>query len=261
MGSINTELTKVFNWFHINKLCLNSEKSTFINFCSKRRITNMQLTININGIEIKQSTSTKFLGVTIDHHLEWKAYAEILKQKLAKNINIINHIKKFLNKSALHTLYFALIHSHITYCNLIWGHNYKNITEKIQIMQNKAIRLTFNMGNNYKTQHLYLKYHILNIVNLNKYQTALFIYKYVNKLLPTFFYINKYFTLNYDIHKHMTRSNNNLHLSYAKTNKRLFTIKHYGPCIWNGIPDQLKSINNFIIFKSTIKSFLLNNDL
>lgn len=67
----------------------------------------MKLTININGVEIRQSTSTKFLGITIDHHLEWKEYTDILKQKLAKIINIIKHIKNSLISPLI--IYYILL--------------------------------------------------------------------------------------------------------------------------------------------------------
>lgn len=52
----------------------------------------MEILIEINGMIIKQCTSTKFLGVTVDQYLEWNNLLKFSNKKIAKNLNIIIHI-------------------------------------------------------------------------------------------------------------------------------------------------------------------------
>lgn len=52
------------------------------------------------------------------------------------------------------------------------------MTDKIQIMQTRPIKLTLSTPNYIKTKSLFMNYIILDINNTNKYQTAIFMYKY-----------------------------------------------------------------------------------
>ena len=214
--------------------------------------------MKINYIEIIQQTSIKFLGITIDQNLNWKEYTEILTNKIAKNMNIIKHIKKFINQKALQSLYFTMIHSYLTYCNIIWGSNYKTLIEKIQISQNKAIRLTFNDRRYTSTKSYYEINKILKIVNIHKSQTAIFIFKYLNKLLPQYFHIKNYFTNWNELHNYNTRNSNSIYLPYASTNYRMFTIKYFGPRIWNTIPNNIANEDKLTRFKNKLKIYLLS---
>lgn len=55
---------------------------------------------------ILQTSSTKFLGITVDQNLNFRENSDILANKIPTNLNIIKHIKRFLNTNALHKLYY-----------------------------------------------------------------------------------------------------------------------------------------------------------
>lgn len=255
---INNELTKISAWFIKNKLLLNIDKTNFIIFHSSRKLipNNIPL-IKINNIEIIQKNSTKFLGLTINHNLNWKEHTDQIANKLSKNLNIIRHILKFINKKALLNLYFTLIHPYLTYCNIIWGNNYKCITDRLQKIQNKVIRLTKNFGQYCNTLTLFSNLNILNVTNIYRYQTAIFMYKFSKNLLPSIFYVDEYFTPINKLHSHNIRNYNKLAVPFAHTNARLFTIKFSGPRTWNRLPTSLKLISNLNEFKNKIKKFIM----
>lgn len=48
------------------------------------------------------------------------------------------------------------------------------------------------------------------------------------------------------------------HISSIRTAKRLKTLKHSGPRIWNSLPSEIKAINNFHSFTRSVKSSLLD---
>ena len=74
----NIELTKLNNWFYLNKLSLNIDKTSYILFSNKQ--DDPWSTINIDNINIKRVFSNKFLEVTIEHKCSWKTqFADVCK--------------------------------------------------------------------------------------------------------------------------------------------------------------------------------------
>jgi len=53
------------------------------------RHCNSDLPVLINGTPLEKVTSTKFLGVIVDHKLLWKEHVAYVKNKLSKCIVIL----------------------------------------------------------------------------------------------------------------------------------------------------------------------------
>jgi hypothetical protein len=68
---------------------------------------------------IKQNRAYKLLGVYFDETLSFDYHIQHLNSKLNRSLYCINKSKNFLTKPALKSLYFALIHSHLSYCPII----------------------------------------------------------------------------------------------------------------------------------------------
>ena len=65
--------------------------------------------------EQNKDDAIKFLGIYIDRHLTWKKHINIICSKISKATFVINRVKHFLPHCALKSLYYTLIHSHMTY--------------------------------------------------------------------------------------------------------------------------------------------------
>ena len=75
----------------------------------------------IDGIEIKETPTMKYLGVIIDAKLNWVSHITYVKNKIAKGIGIIKKARPFLNKSSLSNLYYTFIYPYLIYCVEVWG--------------------------------------------------------------------------------------------------------------------------------------------
>ena len=64
---INEELRKVDVWLRANKLFINYSKTKFLLFNNTSKKCNFK--VNINGFNIEQSKSIKYLGVVLDEKL------------------------------------------------------------------------------------------------------------------------------------------------------------------------------------------------
>ncbi|KAF7664264.1 hypothetical protein LDENG_00182270 [Lucifuga dentata] len=119
LHTVDREMDKVKNWFDINKLSLNLEKTKFMIFSN--RTVNINAQIKIGNIEIERVKETKFLGVIIYDKLRWKSHITHVGSKVSKSIAILYKAKNLLNDNALHILYYSIIAPYINYCVAIWG--------------------------------------------------------------------------------------------------------------------------------------------
>lgn len=125
----NSELSKVADWFQLNKLTLNLDKTNFIIFRSyKKSLPNSYTNLCIMGTHITQVQSSKFLGVYVDQHLSWKDPIFNISIKISKNLGILTRISRILPSQTRITLYYTLIHPYITYCNIVWASGYQHIS-------------------------------------------------------------------------------------------------------------------------------------
>ena len=225
---------------------------------SRTNYHNHCINITINNEHIQQVHTTKFLGVTVDSKLTWVPHINNILTKISRPIGVINKIKHFLPASTLTTLYNTLIHPHLTYCNIIWGNTYTSRLKSLLILQKKAIRIITHSNYRAHTAPLFKALHILNITNINLFQTAHFMHKFFTKSLPPIF--NPYFTSNNSIHKYYTRQSN--HFRLPANYKTLFSrrcIRYHGPLIWNSLPTHIINATSANIFKKSLKLHIVSS--
>ena len=125
------------DWFYANKLTLNINKSVAILF---GKHGGKKLNVCIGNETIPQLKSTKFLGLWIDETLNWRDHTTKLILKLNSNVNLLKTGKYHLTPQALKVVYFAQIHSNLTYGIGIWVSLIpKETLTKLQKIQNTCL--------------------------------------------------------------------------------------------------------------------------
>ena len=66
-------------------------------------------------------TTTKFLGVIIDHKFKWNDHITYIKSKISKSIGILYKIRRFLDMNTLIQMYHSFVFLYLIYCVEIWG--------------------------------------------------------------------------------------------------------------------------------------------
>ena len=93
---IKNGINILVDWFRANKLTLNLGKTTCVLFKPKgKRGTNYNIDIKIDNEEIAVTNHCKFLGLDIDENLDWSYHINAMCLKLAKNMYLLNGLKKF----------------------------------------------------------------------------------------------------------------------------------------------------------------------
>jgi len=81
-------------------------------------------------------------------------------------------------------------------------------------------------------------------------------FKVTFNLLPSS--LVTYFQINFAVHSYNMRHLQDYHISSVRTARRLKTLRHSRPCIWNSLPSEIKALNNFHSFTKSVKSSLLD---
>ena len=125
-----------------------------------------------------------------------------MTNKLSKNIGIIFKVRHNLSSSTLVMLYRILIQPYCDYCNVVWAAGSSHSLQTLFKKQKKAIRAIVFAKFNAHSKPIFKKTHVLTIHDINKLQTACFVYKAINKLLPPRF--STLYVTNSEIHSHNT---------------------------------------------------------
>ena len=246
---LTNELKHLNDWFTVNKLSLNIKKTSFMIFSS--RDVGGNYNICINGIQIDRVYVTKFLGVQIDSRLSWKHHVHYIKNKVSKSLGILYRVKHLLNSRALYSLYCSLILPYLSYCCEIWGNNYSTNLQPLILIQKKAMRIIEKTSYREHTRPIFFKYNTLELLDLVKLKTLLIMFKAGKNELPI--NILSCFQLVKVTHSHNTRQRNDFSVKYCRTKLKSFTISLVGPKLWNEISDNLKKVDNYILFKKLCK--------
>ena len=85
--------------------------------------------------------SIKYLGIIVDHKLNWIDHITYVKAKISKGIGIMYKARRHLNKHSLRSLYYAYIYPYLTYCIEVWGSASKCQLNSLFLVQNNSIRI------------------------------------------------------------------------------------------------------------------------
>ena len=169
-----------------------------------------------------------------------------------KYFGIFNHIKAFINKRLVRQLYFAFIYSRISYGIEIFGNSSTANLSRMQVIQNKLLKLVLEMDRMTPTNSLHVNLHLLKVSDIFKVNTIVFVNNSLLKLCPRNF--NDYFTTymnNYNLR------NTGLRVPYARTVIGSQSVKVQGARLWNDLPDFIKQLRYQKNFKKHIVKYFI----
>ena len=139
--SMNTELSKLSQWFKLNKLSLNIKKTNFIVFKPRTKSLTDVPNVLIDGYSVSKVESSRFLGVVINSSLDWNNHINLINSKVSKTIGILKYVKNKLPDHILRSLYFTLVNPYYEYCNIVWAVKNTVLLQKLFISQKRLFGL------------------------------------------------------------------------------------------------------------------------
>ena len=142
---LQSALKEASVYFKKWKLKPHPDKSVHVIFSNK--LHPYDKTLKINGKNIPMSDSVKYLGVIIDRKLTWAKHINYAAKKGSQAIAMLYPLicansKLSLNNKLL--LYRQIVRPITTYGSIVWSTAAKTHLNKIQITQNKFLRISTN---------------------------------------------------------------------------------------------------------------------
>ena len=224
----------MYNWFCINKLSINIDKTKFMIFKTKQRILCDSIIpiLKFNGIVLERVSVFRYLGVHLDENLTWSAHVDHTATKISKVIGIMRRLKNTVPMHILKTIYSSLINPHLNYCILAWGFN----LDRILKLQKKAVRIITNSHFLAHTDNLFHDLKILKIEDIFNLKQIVFYHKFINDQLPP--------TLANILSK-QEPNRRSCHSHLFLKPPRLALRENAKQCIRHTIPDFINDFKNF----------------
>jgi hypothetical protein len=245
-NNLNQTLKDIDSWFNANLLTLNLNKSQYVEFPSMNYY-NITSRIVDDQIQLPKATETKFLGLIIVDTLTWEQHIDCVISKLSRACYALRNIKHFIPLDALKLIYFAHIHSILSYGIIFWGG--ASCANMVFILQKRAVRIITNSGSKESCRYLFEKLKIITFYSQFLYSLILFT---INN--------DHLFNSVYEIHNYKTRSLNNLYLPSVNLTKYSKGAYVAGIKAFNHLSQDLKGLTCDVLnFKRALKRFLLHH--
>lgn len=241
----NCVVKKFHTWCRRNNLVLNCNKTVSMAFSygfNRRSICDYH--INLGTARIDFVESAMFLGIRLDNTLNWCSHIDGLCKKINSACHAISSLKNKLPSDELWNVYYALVHSIISYGILCWGQAVER--DRVFVLQKRVLRLIYGIK---YTETCRIVFRAKNILTLNSI--------YIQKLLcHVHMHKDTYYKTNM-VHSHNTRNRENLacgDFSYIKFKK---SPDYIGVKLYNLLPHKYKETASKEAFKKNIRGLLL----
>lgn len=244
------ELANIGEFLEQHNLKLNVEKTNFIRFKTQQNKFFAEPKIVYDCYEIESKTETQFLGVTMDQHLSWDIHIGRVVAKVSSGIYSLYRMSFFCNQETLRNIYFANIHSHISFGLCLYGSASKKNMDSILKLQKRAIRIIMKLKYDESAKEHFKALRILTVYGQYILDTILIA---KNNETPLDF--------NYKPHPYNTRNKN--YITKTCHNLKFYEKKptYVGMKFFLNLPSKIKNITNMNKFKKELKEFLVEKAL
>ena len=251
---VNNELKKVDEWLRYNKLSLNVDKSSFMIFT--RKTVDYNFEIKIGSKYLKKTSQAKYLGVLIDENLSWKPHIKKIESKIASACWMLSKIKSYINEDILRNIYFGLVYPHLFYCISCWGAVSSSTTNKLFLLQKRAIRMVAKAPRLSPSSPLFKDLKLLKLEDIYKLRVVTIMFKINNGTWVGEIDFQKINML----HSHYTRfsANDNYYSPEINTNIIRHSFCYMGPKEWSLVPPNIKK-SPIRLFKKEYSNYLMNS--
>ena len=101
-------------------------------------------TLVIDGFYIETNTKEVLLGITIDKDLKFDDHVNSLCKKAWQKLNVLARLAPYMNVEKRRLIMKAFIESQFGCCPLVWIFHSRSINNKINQIQERALRITYN---------------------------------------------------------------------------------------------------------------------
>ena len=288
---IQNKADKSTEWYQDNGMICSGDKTKLLIMSTKElrssKLTTIDRSIDIKVCNkaVKESVSERLLGLTVQNDLSWSAhlYGNGLSGKektvglltqLSQRVGILKRLKSFTQPKQFASILNGLFTSKMTYGIQIFGNVWglptmddenrkfssftKEDNRRLQVLQNKVLRLKTGLDRYTPTNILVKTSDELSVQQLTAYHTLMTIFKAIRFKKPL--YLSNKLELRQPIDNQVFphRQLNSVYVKAGLTISRGGTL-YRGAKLWNLLTNDLKMEISQVKFKSNVKKWIREN--
>ena len=248
---IEEDLNNINEWCINNNMQINSKKTKIMLFGNRNIVKkNKNVFIRFNNEDLQTVSSFKYLGFILDSVLSHNQHTNIIIRNTCHKIFQLRRINPYLNEKTSLMIYKSFILPIIEYGNVIYRTANKKNLEKIQRVQNQALKLCLNLDKDTPTA---LVHKAANLNTLEERRE-----KATIKFMLTHTKMKKFLDQNdYNINRRSTTVPK-LNIPSYKSTLAKKAISYSGSKLWNNLKYEIKEITDKKKFGSKIASIYRN---
>ena len=191
MTKAQASLQRTEEWFRSNKVCVNGAKSKYIVVARKEQgESDVKLQIEGRALQRVRSTedgenkSTAYVGLHLDEKFDFIPHIDAMCKRALKNLAILAMIKKRLPKQAKLQIFHSLIQSHLCLNIIASGRANKEQINRLQVIQNKALRIVEDLPARASVAEARKKHKILTIKSQYEFTNCMWAAKTISGNAP-----------------------------------------------------------------------------
>ncbi|KAK3572921.1 hypothetical protein QTP86_010564 [Hemibagrus guttatus] len=182
---ISACLVDISSWMTTHQLKLNPSKTELLVIPGDPSPA-QDLAISLNNSMISPSATARNLGVTMDNQLSFSSHVTNVTRSCRFLLYNIRRIRPFLSTRVTQVLVQSLVISRLDYCNSLLAGLPLNATRPLQMLQNAAARLVFNLPKFSHTTPLLHSLHWLLVAAGIRFKTLMLAYKAKDGPAPSY---------------------------------------------------------------------------
>ena len=254
---VSHDMKLILEFLEQQIMFLNIEKTNFIIFHSHQmKLSDPNEILINNEIRLTRVACIKYLGIMMDEHLKWNLHYDSLEKKLASTSGLLWKLRHKLPQRIKKLIYHTLFESQINYLSTIHGTADDCTIDRVQKIQNQALRNVFNLDR--RDNRVYMYSHCvencLPVRALHFINTAVFVFSNLKQRIHT--------NVEFKKSTGITRSNEKCQLikPASKTKFGKKRISSYGVNIYNNIDIKIKKLPHVHAFKWALKCSIRTED-
>ena len=160
----------------------------------------------------------------------------------------LKRIRHCITEHTARQIYFAHIHSHLSYMNPFWNSANNNAIESLAVAQRKCLRFVFRKYSYSPSSELFSD-QILPLKKMNEFNLLLLAFKITNNLLRN----NVDLRRTSDVHNHNTRQSSHFYVDNYQTSFGHANFFTRGIIAYNNLEPALKRIGTIARFKRELR--------
>ena len=253
---LQQDLDKLASWELKWGMQFHPDKCENITITRKKKP--LETNYSLRGHPLKKVSSTKYLGVTINTHLDWKEHIDKMTKKANKTLGFLRRNLKKASQNTKETAYKALLRPQLEYCAAIWDPYTKTTRDQIEMVQRRTARFVLH------------RYHQTSSVNAMLDQLAwetlkerrakirlILFYKSIKNLVA----VNHLLYLT--PHHSITRQQHDQGFQHISTAQNYHQYSFYPRTVplWNKLPASIVEVKDITTFKKRLANYTLPSRL